>query len=142
MLTVFDQTFRITFALQFIAVLVAVLGVVTTLTALILQRGREIGILRATGALRSQVRRIVLIEGGVLGLLGSLLGCAAGVMLALLLVHVINRQYFGWTIRMAIEPGVFAQAVVLMVGTSLAASLAPARYASERVAAESLRVES
>ncbi|MCC6349582.1 MAG: FtsX-like permease family protein [Candidatus Eisenbacteria bacterium] len=141
-LTVFDQTFRITFALQFIAVLVAVLGVVTTLTALILQRGREIGILRATGALRSQVRRIVLIEGGVLGLLGSLLGCAAGVMLALLLVHVINRQYFGWTIRMAIEPGVFAQAVVLMVGTSLAASLAPARYASERVAAESLRVES
>lgn len=140
-LTVFDQTFRITFALQFIAVLVAVLGVVTTLTALILQRGREIGVLRATGALRSQVRRIVLVESGILGLLGSLLGCAAGWVLALLLVHVINRQFFGWTIRMEVEPLVFAQAVALMVGTSLVAALGPARFASDRVAAESLRVE-
>lgn len=140
-LTVFDQTFRITFALQFIAVLVAVLGVVTTLTALILQRGREIGVLRATGALRSQVRRIVLIESGILGLLGSLLGCAAGWVLALLLVNVINRQFFGWTIRMTVEPAVFAQAVLLMVGTALVAALGPARYASDRVAAESLRVE-
>lgn len=140
-LAVFDQTFRITFALQFIAVLVAVLGVATTLTALILQRGREIGVLRATGALRSQVRRIVLIESGILGLLGSLLGCAAGWVLALLLVHVINRQYFGWTIRMTVEPGVFAQAVLLMVGAALLAAIGPARHASDRVAAESLRVE-
>lgn len=140
-LTVFDQTFRITFALQFIAVLVAVLGVVTTLTALILQRGREIGVLRATGALRSQVRRMVLVESGILGLLGSLLGCAAGWVLALLLVHVINRQFFGWTIRMTVDPVVFVQAVALMVGAALVAALGPARFASDRVAAEALRVE-
>jgi len=140
-LTVFDQTFRITFALQFIAVLVAVLGVATTLTALILQRGREIGVLRATGALRSQVRRIVLVESGILGLLGSLLGCAAGWVLALLLVHVINRQFFGWTIRMTVEPVVFVQAIALMVGAALVAALGPARFASDRVAAEALRVE-
>jgi putative ABC transport system permease protein len=141
-LAVFDQTFRITFALQFIAVAVAVLGVITTLTALILQRGREIGVLRATGALRSQVRRMVLIESGILGLLGSLLGCVAGYVLALLLVNVINRQFFGWTIRMHVEPGVFVQAVLLMVGTALLAGIGPARHAADRVAAESMRVES
>jgi len=141
-LAVFDQTFRITFALQFIAIAVAVLGVVTTLTALVLQRGREIGVLRATGALKSQVRRMVLVESGILGLLGALLGCLAGWVLALLLVHVINRQFFGWSIRMDVEPGVFVQAVVLMVGTALVAALGPARHASDRVAAESMRVES
>ncbi len=140
-LSVFDQTFRITFALQFIAVLVAVLGVVTTLTALILQRGRDIGVLRAVGALRRQVWRIVLIESAILGLLGSLLGCAAGWVLALILVHVINRQSFGWTLRMTVDPLVFAQAVALMVVTAIVAGLGPARYASDRVAAEALRVE-
>jgi len=141
-LTVFDQTFRITFALQLIAVIVAVLGVVTTLTALILQRGREIGVLRATGALAAQVRKMVLIESGLLGLIGSLLGCGAGFALALLLVHVINKQFFGWSIRMSVEPGVFVQAVGMMVVASVIAGLGPAKLAAERVAAEAMRVDS
>ena len=140
-LAVFDQTFRITFALQLIAVVVAVLGVVTTLTALILQRGREIGVLRATGALTGQVRKMVLIESGLLGLIGSMLGCAAGLMLALLLVHVINKQFFGWSIRMTLEPWVFVRAIVMMVGASVVAGLGPARSAAKRVAAEAMRVD-
>ncbi len=140
-LQVFDQTFQITFALQAIAVLVALLGVVSTLTALILQRGREIGVLRATGALRGQVRAIVLVESGMLGLIGSALGCAAGLVLALLLVHVINRQFFGWTIRFEAEPWVFAQAVALVVATALVAGLGPARLASGRAAAEAMRTD-
>lgn len=141
-LTVFDQTFRITFALQLIAVIVAVLGVVTTLTALILQRGREIGVMRATGALSSQVRKMVLIESGLLGLIGSLLGCGAGFALALLLVHVINKQFFGWSIRMSLEPWVFVQAVAMMVVASVLAGLGPAKLAAGRVAAEAMRVDS
>lgn len=140
-LTVFDQTFRITFALQLIAVVVAVLGVVTTLTALILQRGREIGVLRATGALVGQVRKMVLIESGLLGLIGSLLGCGAGFALALLLVHVINKQFFGWSIRMSVEPWLFVRAVIMMVVASAVAGLVPARSAAKRVAAEAMRVD-
>ncbi|MEO5988791.1 MAG: FtsX-like permease family protein [Candidatus Eisenbacteria bacterium] len=140
-LTVFDQTFRITFALQLIAVLVAVLGVVTTLTALILQRGREMGVLRATGAMVGQVRKMVLIESGLLGLIGSLLGCGAGFALALLLVHVINKQFFGWSIRMSVDPWVFVQAVVMMVVASVLAGIGPARSAAKRVAAEAMRVD-
>jgi len=140
-LEVFDQTFQITFALQAIAVLVALLGVVSTLTALILQRGREIGVLRATGARRAQVRTIVLVESGMLGGIGAALGCAAGLALALLLVHVINRQFFGWTIRFEAEPWTFVRAVALVVATALVAGLGPARVASGRAAAEAMRAD-
>lgn len=140
-LTVFDQTFQITWALQAIAILVAVLGVVSALTTLILQRGREIGVLRAAGALRAQVRRMVLAESALLGLIGALMGCACGFVLALLLVYVINRQFFGWTIRLSVDPAVFAQALALLVVSAVLAGLVPARLAASRVAAEAMRVE-
>lgn len=140
-LTVFDQTFQITWALQGIAVLVAALGVVSTLTTLVLQRAREIGVLRAVGATRAQIVRMVLTESGLLGLAGSLLGCAAGLVLAVLLVHVINKQYFGWSIRFTVDPNIFIQAALLMVVTALIAGLFPARLAAGRIAAEAVRVE-
>lgn len=140
-LIVFDQTFRITYALQAIAIAVAILGVVTTLTALILQRGREIGVLRALGAVRRQVRTMVLVESGLIGLLGAVMGSLCGVALAVLLIHVINKQFFGWSIRMTIEPGIFFQAFGLMIGTALLAGLAPARLAVKRAAAAAMRLE-
>lgn len=140
-LVVFDQTFQITWALQGIAVLVAALGVVSTLTALVLQRAREIGVLRAVGATRGQIVQMVLTEAGLLGLTGALLGCIAGLVLALLLVHVINRQFFGWSIRFTLDPWILLQATALMVGTALVAGWWPARHAAGRVAADAVRVE-
>ena len=140
-LTVFDQTFQITWALQGIAVMVAVLGVISTLTALVLQRGREIGVLRGSGATRGQIRRMVLAESGLLGLTGAALGCVAGLVLALVLVQVINKQFFGWTVRFTLDPWIFAQATALMVVTSLLAGLAPANLAATKVAAQAMRVE-
>jgi putative ABC transport system permease protein len=140
-LRVFDQTFRITWALQAIAVLVAVLGVFGTMTALVLQRGRDIGVLRAAGALRAQVRAVVLVESGLLGAIGAGLGCVLGLVLALLLVQVINRQFFGWTIRFVPDPRVFVHAVAVMVPAALLAGIAPARLAARRVTAEAMREE-
>jgi putative ABC transport system permease protein len=140
-LTIFDQTFQVTWALQGIAVLVAVLGVVSTLTALVLQRGREIGILRASGATRAQIRLMVLAESGLVGLAGSLLGCVAGVVLAVVLVSVINKQFFGWTVQFTLDPWVFARAVALMVVVSVLAGLVPAQLAATRVSAEAMRVD-
>ncbi len=140
-LKVFDQTFQITYALQIIAILVSVLGVIAALTAMILQRGREIGVLRAIGARRAQIRRMVLVESGLIGLTGALLGSACGVVLSLILVHIIHRQFFGWTIRMTIEPWIFVQTLLLMVGAALIAGIGPARIAATRVAAEAMRME-
>lgn len=140
-LAVFDETFRITWALQGIAVTVAVLGVVSALTALVLQRRRELAVLRAAGATLGQLRTIVLVESGLLGAAGALLGCLAGWVLAVLLVHVINREFFGWSIRMTVDPMVFVQAVVLMTLTATLAGLLPARLATAGATAGALRVE-
>jgi putative ABC transport system permease protein len=140
-MAVFDQTFRITYALQAITILVSVFGVITTLTGLIIQRSREIGVLRAVGALRSQVRKMVLVESGLLGLIGALLGCICGIALAYLLTYVINKQFFGWSIRMTIDPWLFVQAIVLMMVTALLSGAVPARMAASRLAAEAMRVE-
>jgi putative ABC transport system permease protein len=140
-LQVFDQTFQITFALQAIAILVAVLGVASTLTALILQRGREIAVLRAVGAERSQVHRMVVVESVAIGVSGAALGCVCGLALAMILIHVINRQYFGWTIRTHLEARVFLGALGLMVASAALAGIAPARLAATRVAAEAMRMD-
>ena len=140
-LLVFDETFQITWVLQTIAVFVSVLGVISTLTTLVLQRRRELAVLRAAGALRAQVRTLVLVESAVLGAAGSALGCVAGYVLALLLVHVINRQFFGWSIRMDVDPWVFARAIGLMTVTATLAGLVPARLATGRATAAALRVE-
>jgi putative ABC transport system permease protein len=140
-LLVFDETFQITWVLQTIAVFVSVLGVISTLTTLVLQRRRELAVLRAAGAQRGQVRTLVLVESGVLGAAGSVLGCVAGFVLALLLVHVINRQFFGWSIRMSVDPWVFVRAVSLMTVTAIFAGLVPARLAAGRATAGALRVE-
>jgi putative ABC transport system permease protein len=140
-LAVFDETFRITWVLQAIALLVSVLGVVSTLTALVLQRRHELAVLRATGAGRAQVRTLVLVESGLLGVAGATLGAVAGLVLALLLVHVINRQFFGWTIRLSLEPAVFVQALLLMTLAATLAGLLPARLAVRGATAAALRTE-
>jgi putative ABC transport system permease protein len=134
-LSVFDQTFRITWVLQTIAVFVSVLGVISTLTTLVLQRRREFAVLRAAGARKRQIRTLVLVESAVLGISGALLGCLAGLVLAWLLVHVINREFFGWSIQMTVDPWIFVQAVTLLAG------LVPARLATGPATAAALRVE-
>ncbi len=140
-LTVFDETFRITWVLQAIAVIVSVLGVVSTLTTLVLQRRRELATLRAVGARRGQVRTLVLAESALLGITGASLGCVAGYVLALVLVHVINRQFFGWSIQLHVDPRVFLGALLLLSVTATLAGLLPARLATSARVARALRVE-
>ncbi|MEE3252782.1 MAG: FtsX-like permease family protein, partial [Nitrospinota bacterium] len=98
-LEVFDKTFAITYSLEIIAILVAVLGLFNTLVSLILERKREIGILRFIGAFTRQIKRMILIEAGILGLIGSAMGLVAGVVVSYILIFVINKQSFGWTIQ-------------------------------------------
>ena len=89
----------------------------------------------------SQVRRIVLIEAGLIGLSGYVIGAACGLALAALLVFVINRQFFGWSIRMVLDPWIFLQAFALVAVTSLLAGLWPAHHAAGRAPAEAMRLD-
>jgi hypothetical protein len=72
-------------ALAAVAVLIAALGIVNTLTMNVIERVREIGILRAAGMTRGQVWRSVVVEAGVLGLAGALLGIALGLVVGALI---------------------------------------------------------
>ena len=88
-----------TYALEAVAILVAMLGAANSLLALVLDRRREIGLIRCLGAATGQVRRMILAEAGLLGLLAGLLGLALGMAFSLVLIYVINKQSFGWTIQ-------------------------------------------
>ncbi len=96
---IFDRTFAITYALEAVAVIVAVMGIAGALLALVIDRRRELGLLRFLGAATGQVRKLILVEAGLLGLLANLAGLALGFALSLILIYVINKQSFGWTIR-------------------------------------------
>jgi putative ABC transport system permease protein len=95
----FDRTFRITYALEAVSILVAVMGVAGALLAMVIDRRRELGLLRFLGSSRPQLRKIILCEAGLLGLLSNAIGLALGTVLSLILIFVINKQSFGWTIQ-------------------------------------------
>jgi putative ABC transport system permease protein len=140
-LTIFDRTFVLTYVLEAIAVFVAVLGIVNTLVTAVMERRRELATLLAIGASRAQVERLVLWEAIYLGLIGALLGVMAGLALAWVLIAVVNKQSFGWTIRMTIPLEVLIQAVLLAIGAAGAAGYLPARWAARQPLVEGLRDE-
>jgi len=140
-LKIFDQTFAITYSLEFIAIFVAFLGIINSLNALIMERQRDIGILRAVGGFRKQVQKTVLIEAGMIGFFSHLLGLIAGFLLSLLLIHVINKQSFGWTIQFSIPLWSLIQFWVMVMVTSTLAGFIPARRAAKMNAVDTLRME-
>ncbi len=138
---IFDKTFAITYSLEVIAVFVAALGLFNTLISLVIERKREIGILRMIGAFKHQVRRLILIEAGLLGLVGSMLGICAGIVVSHILIYVINKQSFGWTIQVHF-PFAFMIAITLFFWiVSLGSGLFPARLASRLNPKEAVRTE-
>ena len=137
-LRIFDATFAITYALQAIAIVVAIMGVAATLLTLVLERRRELAMLRLIGARRPQIRRMVVIEAALIGLVSQGVGLAVGIVLSLILIYVINVQSFGWTIQFHLPVGFLVQSTVLIAVTTALAGLYPARVAS-RVAAGGAR---
>jgi putative ABC transport system permease protein len=125
-LEIFDRTFAITAVLRILATAVAVIGVLSALMALQLERAREIGVLRAQGLTPGELWRLVLAETGLLGATAGILAVPVGIGLALVLIHVINRRAFGWSIETAVFPGLLAQAVGLAVLAALVAGAYPA----------------
>ncbi|HSB45701.1 MAG TPA: FtsX-like permease family protein, partial [Nitrospira sp.] len=140
-LNIFDRTFVLTYVLEAIAVLVAVLGIVNTLVTAVLERRRELATLQAIGASTDQVERLVLWEAVYLGMIGAVLGVIGGLALAWVLIAVINKQSFGWTIRMTIPIAVLFQAVLLAIAAAWLAGYFPARWAARQTVVDGLREE-
>ena len=128
-LRIFDSTFAITYALEAIAIVVSMFGVAATLLTLALERKPEIAMLRLVGAERRHMRRMIMIEAGVLGIVSQAIGLVVGLALSAILIYVINVQSFGWTIQFHI-PGVFlAQSSLVILVAMVLSGLYPARLA-------------
>jgi putative ABC transport system permease protein len=89
----------------------------------------------------AQVRGMILTEAAFLGLLASILGMALGMALSLLLIYVVNRQSFGWTIQFHAPFGLLAGAVLLVWVVTVLAGLYPARIASRMNPIEAIQEE-
>ena len=98
-LEIFDRSFAVTYALEAIAVAIALAAVTSSFAALAWSRRREFGVLRFLGLTRAEVLRLLALEGAAAGALGAAIGLAAGAAISLVLVRVVNRQSFHWTIE-------------------------------------------
>jgi putative ABC transport system permease protein len=129
-IVIFDRTFAITWALEAVAIVVAMLGAANSLLALVLDRRRELGLLRYLGASPRQLRGMILMEAGFLGILATAVGLALGFALSLLLIFVVNKQSFGWTIQFHPPVNLLAGALLLVWCVTVLAGLYPARVAA------------
>ena len=127
---IFDQTFAITYALLGVAIAVAVLGIINTLSALILERHRELALLRVLGTKRDEVRSMLMLESAVLGLTATIVGLVMGYVLSIILIYVINKQSFGWTIEFHAPVRLIAASLAVTLTASVLAGLLPSRLAS------------
>jgi putative ABC transport system permease protein len=99
-LSIFDRTFAVTYALEAAAVLIGLFGVSASFSAQALARRREFGVLRHLGMTRRAIAAMLGCEGLIVGTLGVAAGLALGWLISLILIHVINRQSFHWSMDM------------------------------------------
>ena len=140
-LEIFNQTFAVTAVLKTISIVVAVGGVMLTLGILVMERTRDLAVLKAIGASRGQIARVVLVEAGLIGIISSLVGLFSGAGLALVLTWVINKAFFGWSIDLAYPWGELAFLPIWMTASALAAGLLPSLRAAKIPPAAALRME-
>lgn len=140
-LEVFDRTFQVTAVLRLLAFVVAFVGVLSALMALELERGRELGVLRANGLTPRQVWRLITTQTGIMGAVAGVLAVPMGLVLSWVMIYVVNKRSFGWTLRMEVGVDVLAQAMALAVVGALLAGLYPAWRMSRTSPAAALRGE-
>lgn len=140
-LRVFDRTFRITGVLRGLAILVAMIGILGSLMALQLERTRELGLLRAAGLTGGQLWRLVTMQTGIMGLISGVLALPVGIAMAAMMIYVVNRRSFGWTMPLEIDPAILLQTVALAVVAAVLAGVIPSRRMASVSPSEALREE-
>ena len=138
---IFDRTFAITWALEAIAILVAILGMAEALLNLVFDRRVEIAQLRMHGASMGQIRGLILVQAGLLGLAACALGLVLGVAWSQVNLLVIHKQSFGWSVQLDWPVAFLAGALGLVLVASVASGLYPARVGARLNPAEILRGE-
>ncbi len=140
-LDLIDDFFSLVYALLFIAVAVGVLGVVGTLLAQVLDRTRDIGILRASGASRGQIVASVTIEAALLGCAGALLGVPAGLFMGVVFMHAVGEQATGWVFPVTFPWMLALSASAISIACAALGGFWPARRAASLDIVEAVSYE-
>lgn len=128
-------------ALEAIALFIAVIGIVNTLMATVLDRTREIGVLRAVGATRVQIRTVFVTMAALMGVLGAFVGVAGGFGVSLFHVKRLAIINTGWSIDIVADPGYVVQIVITALVVSMLAGVYPAERASRLALRDALAYE-
>jgi putative ABC transport system permease protein len=124
-LLIFDRTFKVTEVLRLLAGTVAFLGILSALMALALERERESAVLRSLGLSVRALFGQNLAQTGLLGLTAGLAALPLGTALAWMLVHVINRRSFGWTMDFVVTPSPLLAGLGMAIAAALLAGIYP-----------------
>jgi putative ABC transport system permease protein len=138
-LRIFDRSFAVTYYLQAVAIAIGLIGIAASLSAQVLARRKEFGLLAHLGLTRGQVVAVVAGEGAAWVAAGTLVGLLLGLAISMVLVFVVNPQSFHWTMHIVLPAGRLAAlcAAVMLAGTATAAL--SARSAAGRSAVMSVK---
>lgn len=128
-LRLFDRTFAITYALEIAAVLIGLFGVSVSFSAQALARRREFGVLRHIGMTRREIGAMLGCEGALVAALGTAFGLATGCVIGLILIHVVNRQSFHWSMELHMPWLPLAGLATLVVAAAVATAVWSGRAA-------------
>jgi putative ABC transport system permease protein len=127
---IMEQSFVVNYAVEIVAVVVAIFSVINTLLASVLDRRREIGVLRAIGATQAQLRRMIVMEAVWMGSIGAFLGLLAGSIMAVHHVVYNTKLLTGWTFQFYYPYDIAALSLIAVVVLCALAGWAPAKQAA------------
>ncbi|MGC2519734.1 MAG: ABC transporter permease, partial [Burkholderiales bacterium] len=130
-LRIFDRTFAVTYALEAVAVIIGLFGLSSSFGALVLARRREFGMLRHIGMTRRQIGSMLAAEGALVSALGLAAGLALGWLISLVLIHVVNRQSFHWSMELHLPWGTLAEFTLAMLAFATLTAVASGRQAMQ-----------
>jgi len=128
-MNIFNSSFAITYAIELIAIIVSLIGVINTLLALVFERKREISIIRYLGGSWKQIQQNMMLSAGIVGITGILLGMLLGPLMSIIFINVVNKISFGWEIHFKIPFIYLISITTLLFCTTLLAGLLPSKVA-------------
>src|SRR5947199_5565216 len=128
-LKIFDRTFAVTYALELAAVVIGLFGLSSSFGALVLSRRREFGLLRHIGMTQRQIGAMLAVEGVIVSGIGLVIGFCLGWLISLILIHVVNRQSFHWSMELFVPWAALTSGTLLVLALSTLTAVAMGRQA-------------
>lgn len=128
-LALFDRTFAVTYLLEAVAVLIGLFGISASTSSQVLARRGEFGMLRHLGVTRREIGRMLAFEGAALGAIGVAAGVVIGALVSLILIFVVNRQSFHWTMDLHVPWALLATLSAVLIAAAAATAAISGRRA-------------